>query len=92
MCIDEEAVNIILTLRDTTSRHKGLEWEEIKGLIEINAPRKPLWYTLRQKETLFKWVDRIREDEKKKSHEQMSNPKIQSQVEQSFLGKLFKKK
>jgi hypothetical protein len=88
--VDEEAVNIVLTLRDTTSRHKGLEWEEIKRLIEINAPRKPLWYTLRQKETLLKWVDRVREDEKKKGHEQMSNPKIQSQVEKSFLGKLFK--
>jgi hypothetical protein len=90
MSVDEEALNIVLMLRDTTSRHKGLEWEEIKKLVEFNAPGKPLWYTSHQKETLLKWVDRIREDEKKKGHEQTSNPKIQSQVEKSFLGKLFK--
>jgi hypothetical protein len=95
MSVDEEAVNIILTLRNTTSRHKGLEWEEIERLIEINAPRKPLWYVPQQKETLLKWVHRIREDEKKKGHQQMpqgENPEIRSRVEGSFLGKLFKKK
>ena len=67
MSVDEEALNIVLMLRDTTSRHQGLEWEEIERLIEVNAPRKPLWYTLQQKEMLLKWVDRIREDEKKKA-------------------------
>jgi hypothetical protein len=64
-------------------------------LIEINAPRKPLWYVPQQKETLLKWVHRIREDEKKNGHQQMppgGNPEIRNRVEGSFLGKLFKKK
>jgi hypothetical protein len=95
MSVDEEALNIVLMLRDTTSRHQGLEWEEIERLIEINAPRRPLWYTSQQKETLLKWVNRIREDEKKKSFQQLSregNPEIRSRVEGSFLGRIFKKK
>jgi hypothetical protein len=95
MSVDEEALNIVLMLRDTTSRHQGLEWEEIERLVEVNAPRKPLWYTLQQKETLLKWVERIREDERKKGQQQISregNPEVRSQVEKSFLGKIFKKK
>jgi len=95
MSVDEEALNIILMLHDSTSRHQGLEWEEIERLIEINAPRKPLWYTLQQKETLLKWVNRMREDEKKKSFQQMSRegiPEVRSRIEESFLGKLFKPK
>ncbi|CAG0962514.1 hypothetical protein ANAEL_00715 [Anaerolineales bacterium] len=95
MSVDEEALNIILMLRDTTSRHQGLEWEEIERLIEVNVPKKPLWYTLQQKETLLKWVNRIREDEKKKSFQQTSregNPEIRNRVEGSFLGRIFKKK
>ncbi len=95
MSVDEEALNIVLMLRDTTSRHQGLEWEEIERLVEVNAPRKPLWYTLQQKETLLKWVERIREDERKKGQQQISregNPEVRSQVEKSFLGKILKKK
>jgi hypothetical protein len=95
MSVDEEALNIILSLRDSTSRHKGCEWAEIERLIETNAPRKPLWYTLQQKETLIKWAQRLRQDEKKESHQKLSrdsDPEIRNRVETSFLGKLFGKK
>jgi hypothetical protein len=93
MSVDEEAVNIILSLHDSTSRHKGCEWAEVERMIEVNAPTKPLWYTLQQKEMLMKWVDRVRQDEKKESYQKLSrdgDPKIRSQVETSFLGRLFK--
>ena len=90
--VDEEAANILLTLHDSTSRHKGCEWAEIERLIETNAPQKPLWYTLQQKETLIKWVHRIRQDEKKEGDQKPPRdgvPEIHNRVETSFLGKLF---
>jgi hypothetical protein len=71
--VAEAAYDIIDTLHFPKHNHTGYSWKEVAEMIEKNDPRKSLWYTNEQQESLVVAAQNIYRLEKERGSDALAN-------------------